>query len=93
MEKPRFKAKTYGWGWQPATWQGWLVMLGWMVIDVGLIWALYLRYGTDTTFVAYVIAVSFVSAGGLVAVCALTGEKPRWQWGEKRQPPTRPGAS
>ncbi len=26
MEKPWFKRKRYGWGWTPATWQGWLII-------------------------------------------------------------------
>ena len=27
-----FKARLYGWGWTPATWQGWLVLAIWLVL-------------------------------------------------------------
>ena len=27
-----FKAKLYGWGWTPAKWQGWLVVLTYIIL-------------------------------------------------------------
>lgn len=92
MQKPWFKNKTYGWGWQPATWQGGLVMIIWMIVEVCSIWYFYTLFGTSNNFVWWVIGISVVSSTLLVIVAALTGEKPRWQWGEKKQPPTTPSA-
>ena len=37
-----FKAKKYGYGWYPATWQGWLVILVYLTI-LGLL--IYLALG------------------------------------------------
>ncbi len=31
-DRPWFKRKTYGWGWTPVSWQGWLVTLGLVVV-------------------------------------------------------------
>ncbi len=28
-----FKAKNYGWGWYPATWQGWLILAGFIYLN------------------------------------------------------------
>lgn len=32
-----FKAKPFGWGWTPATWQGWLIMVLYIALIVLLI--------------------------------------------------------
>ena len=29
-----FRAKSYGWGWTPITWQGWAVLLGCLLIGI-----------------------------------------------------------
>jgi len=29
-----FKAKQYGWGWYPARWQGWLIVIGFIIFKV-----------------------------------------------------------
>ncbi|HUD04309.1 MAG TPA: hypothetical protein VMR73_02335, partial [Candidatus Paceibacterota bacterium] len=86
MKNYWFKAKRYGWGWYPTTWQGWLVMLVWVALAVGD----FLRInavthsGSDTLiiFVPQLIVLMFV----LVLICFATGEKPRWQWGGQELP-------
>ncbi|MCC5829989.1 MAG: hypothetical protein JJU36_11130 [Phycisphaeraceae bacterium] len=36
--KPRywFVPKTWGWGWQPATWEGWVTVLIWVLVVIPL---------------------------------------------------------
>ena len=78
-----FKAKHYGWGWYPATWQGWLIL----VIAIGTI----VIYGvlvdrqshsvSDTLIGSCVFTVIVITL--LICVCYLTGEKPKWRWGGK----------
>jgi hypothetical protein len=78
MPKPVwFKAKRYGYGWYPATWQGWLVLLAWVLLFAGA----YLRWNIETQ-TAYFIADYAASTVALIVVCAVTGEKPRWRWGK-----------
>lgn len=82
MEKYWFKRKHYGWGWYPATWQGWLVTGVYLVL-VGLF---ALTIDTDSsprelvfTFYLPLVLLSVT----LIRICYITGEKPRWQWGDR----------
>jgi hypothetical protein len=79
-----FKSKTYGYGWQPATWQGWVVLLGFTLFEIA---NLAFRYDwlvapTLRDMNRFVFD-SFILVGLLIFVCAKTGETPRWQWGKK----------
>jgi hypothetical protein len=78
-----FKAKTYGWGWTPVTWQGWTVQLGHAALCIG--WVVYLLKDGDVPFdaVQAVIDVSPIVAltALLIVVCWMKGERPRWRWG------------
>jgi hypothetical protein len=78
-----FKRKTYGWGWTPCTWQGWLCVAAYLV----LVFFFILLIGIDATGQDIVF-------GFLLPVTILTlifleigykkGEKPRWQWGKRQ---------
>ena len=72
-----FRARRQGWGWGlPATWQGWVVLAVFLV----LLGAGALLLPTNAFFFfGYVGLVS----GGLVAICWLKGEPPRWRWGNE----------
>ncbi len=78
-----FKAKRYGWGWYPATWQGWLVLTAF----IGLIVADAYRIDARSHSVSYTLALWLPDVILLVlvllVVCWFTGEKPRWRWGGK----------
>ena len=82
-----FKAKRFGWGWYPVTWEGVLVTLAYVV---GLIFiashAVVITEtvtGTTKTFLwNYIPAVVGLSAI-MIWICYKTGEKPKWRWGEK----------
>jgi len=73
-----FPAKRYGWGWGlPATWQGWLVLAGYVLLALVGIW--WITPGQrPLVFVAWMTAISLA----LCVVCWLTGEPPRWRWGD-----------
>jgi CHASE2 domain-containing sensor protein len=71
-----FPAKRYGWGWgPPCAWQGWLVMLLWLALLCAGACFMATRV---VLFVAYAVVLSL----GLIAVCLIKGEKPRWRWGK-----------
>lgn len=80
-KKQWFKAKLYGWGWTPATWQGWLIIL----ISIGLI--ILTGVGLDskgeptTAEIVKFFVTIFIIVSVLLFICYKTGEKPRWQWG------------
>ena len=82
-DKVWFKRKEYGWGWQPASWEGWAVILGHIVLallisfrmiskgdEINVVFDLYVPIGILTLI--------------LIGISWTHGEKPRFQWGEKR---------
>lgn len=80
-----FRAKRDGWGWTPATWQGWAVtavyvaaVMGWLFYYFSTREALRLGWHFDLAALWPVVAAS----AGLLAICWLKGERPRWRWGE-----------
>lgn len=69
-----FKAKKYGWGWCPCSWQGWIVLLIWAVLFVFAIVKL------DHEWLKNVIIMITITVG-LIWICYKKGERPRWRWG------------
>lgn len=85
-----FKRKWYGWGWTPATWQGWLTL----AIFLGIFLWVYVPFvsrpeSTTKQSIWFVIEI-VVWAVALVGICAATGESPRWQWGAPRKSSNKP---
>jgi hypothetical protein len=76
-----FPAKRYGWGWGfPRTWEGWLALATFLgLIVIGAI--LFPPKVMIVSYIAYVV----VLAALFVGVCWLTGEPPRWRWGNDRR--------
>ncbi len=84
MEKKKwFKRKLYGFGWTPATWQGWLALL----VYLGVIVLVFRKIdeashsGSDTLFGIFIPFLILTIA--FIFLCYKTGEKPRWQWGKR----------
>lgn len=78
-----FKAKTYGWGWYPVTWQGWLVIVGFLILDFGNAYRLDLMQKELVQRVAVeLILETLFLVVVLIAICYMTGEKPGWRWGK-----------
>ena len=80
-----FKRKLYGWGWTPAKWQGWVVVL--VAIFLILLNGLYLKEiksPTDENVTWFLIRTAII-VGLLLLICFKKGEKPRWQWGPDKK--------
>jgi hypothetical protein len=72
-----FAAKRYGWGWGlPVAWQGWVVLLVWMAMVIGIAPILAGRH----RIVFGIFTAAMVAA--LLGICYLKGERPRWRWGK-----------
>jgi hypothetical protein len=74
-----FPAKRFGWGWGlPATWQGWVVLIAWLliVLTVSPFLALLLSMVGFGAFLAAMVAI-------LLVISYMKGEPPRWRWGRK----------
>lgn len=76
-----FKRKIYGWGWTPAKWQGFVVIiafvafLAWNGIELGG------APEPSSDQVASFLVKAAISVVLLIVICYAKGEKPRWQWG------------
>jgi hypothetical protein len=73
-----FKAKRYGFGWYPASWQAWVVLLIYGIIFGILIWIFETNIKKYQNF--YGISV-FTITGLLVYISYKKGEPARWRWG------------
>ena len=71
-----FPAKRYGWGWGlPCALQGWVVFIVWIIL---LCVGAFLMPMHAALFVAYTVVLS----SGLIVICLVKGEQPRWRWGK-----------
>ncbi len=77
-----FKAKEYGWGWYPASWQGWLVLASYVVINFLTFLEVDRISDTaqDSLINFFLPFIFFLSV--LLVICYMTGERPRWRWGK-----------
>lgn len=87
MEMPKklwFKAKDYGWGWQPSSWEGWLVLAIYIIFIIKVFWGVdqASRLRSDVPVKPFLLL--FLSTVILIIVCYLKGEKPEWRWGKKK---------
>jgi uncharacterized membrane protein (DUF2068 family) len=76
-----FKKKIFGWGWTPATWQGWAVILLFALI---ILW-MALGFSSienpgASEILAFTIELVLVISL-LIYISRKKGEKPRWKWG------------
>jgi len=65
-----FRRKQYGYGWYPASWQGWLITGIFILL---IIFASFLP-------LPYSIISCIILAFLLIFIAYKTGETPRWQW-------------
>jgi uncharacterized membrane protein YhaH (DUF805 family) len=83
-----FKAKLYGWGWTPAKWQGWCVLL----VYVALLITLVIGREKDipgnpdsgSNFLTFALPIIVLTAL-LIFICYKKGEEPRWRWGRSKK--------
>jgi len=79
-----FKRKRYGWGWVPVTWQGWLIIIIYMLVIIAGVMSL--RDVTPDTFnrefgfYALIVTLATIS---LLRITYRTAPRPKWRWGAK----------
>lgn len=79
-----FRRKSYGWGWTPCSWQGWVVLAAYLLVIM-----LFSYYTSGDMYPDGNLLVRFIFPFGvltaiLIFICYKKGEKPAWQWGEKK---------
>lgn len=73
-----FKRKLYGWGWTPAKWQGWIVLLIWVIFFIS---GMSMVYYDWLKSIIFSISITII----LIFICYKKGEKPKWQWGKDEE--------
>jgi hypothetical protein len=77
-----FRAKRFGWGWTPTSWQGWIITV---IYIIGLV---HFAIGANKEHSGSDFLINFginfiVITVPFLIICYLKGEKPHWQWNGK----------
>ena len=85
-QKLWFKAKHYGYGWYPATWEGWLATgIFVLLLIIGeLIFIAKLKASPSISVTAIFIVYILGLTSLLLYISYKKGEKPGWHWGKKK---------
>lgn len=76
-----FKRKLYGWGWTPATWQGWLVLAVFIIlITLNAFRIDFNSHSASDTLINF-ISQTIILGALFIWICLKKAERPRWQWG------------
>jgi hypothetical protein len=77
-----FPAKKFGYGWGlPITWQGWVVLLSYLLLIVG--GSFILTGSPQKTKLFFMLALTLTII--FVYICYKKGEKPKWRWGDRNK--------
>ncbi len=76
-----FKRKIYGWGWYPCSWQGWLVLLAYLLLVLFFSFTIGESSPLSEIFFTFALPIILLTIT-LIRICYKKGEKPRWSWGK-----------
>ncbi len=82
IKKLWFKRKKYGWGWYPATWQGWAITLAYVGVIVFFGRTIDDQTPLNEVIYSFLIPIALLTAA-FIYIASRTGESPKWQWGKK----------
>lgn len=87
MSKYWFKPKTYGWGFVPVTWEGWmatLVLIGFILLAL-LSNGFYSEEGpTVKEALQLILDLAFITVIATMIFDRKTEEELRWRWGRRK---------
>lgn len=75
-----FRAKRYGWGWTPSSWEGWLVVIASILLII--FYSTQLDKSSQQIPYLFFIRIAII-IGVLLFICYKKGEKPGWRWGNR----------
>ena len=78
-----FKRKTYGWGWTPSTWQGWVITAMYLFFLLILVLMLDANSTAREVWLIFIIPTVIITML-FIEIGYYKGEKPKWQWGKKK---------
>ncbi len=79
-----FRRKRYGWGWYPISWEGWLIIVVYILALVSNFTTIdatqHSNSDTLINFAPRFIILTLI----LILICYKKGEKPKWSWGNNK---------
>lgn len=84
QEKLWFRAKRYGYGWIPCSWEGWLVMVFFLAFVLSAV-----NWNHPVEDIGYVFVVMAGALAAVLVICVQKGETVHWYWGNRPAEPLR----
>ena len=78
-----FKAYKYGYGWYPCKWQGWLILLVYVILNWFGSYYVKLSSGSGIETLVKYLPQLVCSTILLFVIVIKTGEKAKWTWRKK----------
>ena len=85
MTKLWFKAKQYGWGWTPASWQGYVAIALYIFIAIKIFFHINKTSNSASDILIDLIFPFVLLTFLLIILCYAKGEKPKWRWGKNTE--------
>ena len=76
-----FRRKLYGWGWTPASWQGWATLATYVLVIFYYFKKIDASAHSGSDTLIDFTAPFLIATAVLLGICLIKGEKPKWQWG------------
>lgn len=76
-----FKAKRYGWGWTPASIEGWICIAIFMALVIITAFLVEKFTNSEMEFAIIYMLLLLLQTIPLIYICYKKGEKPGWRWG------------
>lgn len=84
-ERVWFKVKRYGYGWYPATWEGWTTVVVFLIAVLWLTTRVESYAASRADFFFYYVLPLGALISLLIALSFRYGEKPlKWRWGSRK---------
>lgn len=77
-----FKAKTYGYGWTPSSWEGWMVLAVYLAFTIWRATTIAPEMEKNQSFSWQFMLEILLPTAVLIWICVKKGEKARWRWGK-----------
>jgi inner membrane protein involved in colicin E2 resistance len=79
-----FRAKTYGYGWTPCSWQGWLVVSLYCVLTIVTFFVAEALLQSERNSLLLSVFLTLLYTCMLIWISAKKGEKAKWRWGRDK---------
>lgn len=79
-----FRAKTYGYGWTPCSWQGWLVVSLYCALTIVTFFVAEALLQSERNSLLLSVFLTLLYTCMLIWISAKKGEKAKWRWGRDK---------